>query len=165
MHTSLTEVSTLILTAVSLQYFPLAFWEGYYLSSFLETTFLYLDPTTWDPSALSKRVVFSAITSFWSCWIYFNFFLFSSSSTSLFLYFDFHLFSCFLSHVLHTMGLYYLFQTNQKPLLLLVLLLYFPVLLFKHISIMLGDVRGGGRRHDNVEKKVKLFFSVYILLI
>ena len=62
------------------------------------------------------------------------------------------------------MGLYCLFQTNQEPLLLLVLLLHFLVLLFKHVSVVLGDVGGGGERHDDVEKKIKTFlFCLYII--
>jgi len=44
------------------------------------------------------------------------------------------------------------------------LLLYFPTLLFKHIGIMLGDVREDGRRHNIVEEKTKTFlFCLYIV--
>jgi len=41
---------------------------------------------------------------------------------------------------------------DQELLLLLV-----SLLLFKHFSIILGNVRGGGERHDDTEAKAKTF--------
>jgi len=60
-------------------------------------------------------------------------------------------------------GLYCFFQINQEVLLLLILLPHFPMLLFKHVSIMLGDVERGGRRHDDIRKSKKTFFCLYIV--
>jgi len=66
--------------------------------------------------------------------------------------------------MLHITGLRYLLQTNQELLFLLVMLLYFIVLLFEHISIMLGDVRGSRKRYDDAEEKTKNFlFCLYIV--
>ena len=94
-HTPLTEVSTPILTVVSLQYFPgcflLAFLEGRYSSLFLEVTSLCLDPTTWNPSVLSKRVASSSSTLFWSCWRYSNVLFFFSSSQLPSLFSELHI--------------------------------------------------------------------------
>ena len=42
--------------------------------------------------------------------------------------------------------------------------LHFPVLLFKHVSIVLEDVGEDGGRHDDVEEKAKTFlFCLYIV--
>ena len=66
--------------------------------------------------------------------------------------------------MLHITGLRYLLQTNQELLFLLVMLLYFIVLLFEHISIMLEDVRGSRKKYDNAEEKAKIFlFCLYIV--
>ena len=83
------ELTSPILTVVSPWYFtgcfPLAFLEGYYLSSSPEMTSLCLDPMTWDPSIPSKRVASFSSTLFQSCWRYSNilFFFFFSSATLL----------------------------------------------------------------------------------
>jgi len=53
---------------------------------------------------------------------------------------------------------------SQELLLLLVPSLHFIVLLFKYLSIVLGDVRENRGRHSDTEKRQKLFFSVYVLL-
>jgi len=53
----------------------------------------------------------------------------------------------------------------DQELLLLVSLLYFLPLLLKHFSIVLGNVGGDGKRHDDIKAKEKVLFSVYILLI
>jgi len=53
---------------------------------------------------------------------------------------------------------------KEELLFLLMPLLHFTVLLFKHFSIVLRNVRGGRERHDNVEEKMKTSFSVYVLL-
>ena len=50
-----------------------------------------------------------------------------------------------------------LLQTNQELLFLLIILLHFMVLLFEHISIMLGDVRESRKRYDDAEEKAKTF--------
>ena len=67
-YTSFTGVST---TAVPPWYFyccfPLAFLEGYSLFLSLAAISLHLDPTTWDPSALSRKAAFSSSISSWSC--------------------------------------------------------------------------------------------------
>ena len=42
--------------------------------------------------------------------------------------------------------------------------LYFLLLLFKHFGIILENVRGGGRKHDNTKAKAKTFlFHLYII--
>jgi len=42
--------------------------------------------------------------------------------------------------------------------------LLFLLLLFKHFSIILGNVRGSRERHDDAEEKVKTFLScLYIV--
>ena len=42
--------------------------------------------------------------------------------------------------------------------------LHFLPLLFKHFSVILGNVRGGRKRYDNIETKVKTFlFRLYIV--
>jgi len=64
----------------------------------------------------------------------------------------------------HMMGLYYLLQTEEELLFLLVLLLYFTVLLFEYFSVVLRNIGEGRRRYDNAEEKMKTFFSIYILL-
>ena len=44
------------------------------------------------------------------------------------------------------------------------LLLYFLTLLFKHISVILGNISGGGGRHNIVKEKAKTFlFCLYIV--
>jgi len=43
-------------------------------------------------------------------------------------------------------------------------LLHFLLLLFKYLSIILGDVGMNGRGHGDIEEKQKLLFSVYVLL-
>ena len=68
----------LIFTASPPWYFSLAFLGGWCPFSFSKANFLCLNPITWDFSVPSKRVVFSTITSFWSHWMYSNFF-FSST--------------------------------------------------------------------------------------
>jgi len=43
-------------------------------------------------------------------------------------------------------------------------LLHFLPLLFKHFGVILGNVRGGGKRYDNTEAKTKTFlFHLYII--
>jgi len=65
-------------------YFTLAFLKGYCSSLSLAATSLYLDPTTWDLSALSNRVASFSNTSSKSYWKYSTVLLFlSSSSTTL----------------------------------------------------------------------------------
>ena len=42
--------------------------------------------------------------------------------------------------------------------------LHFIALLFKHFSIILGDVRGNGEKHGDTEKKAKnSLFHLYIV--
>ena len=42
--------------------------------------------------------------------------------------------------------------------------LYFLPLFFEHFSVVLGDVRGDGERHGDIEEKVKTFlFCLYIV--
>ena len=73
--------------------------------------------------------------------------------------FDLHLFSCFLNHTLSTIGLCYFFQMSQELLFLLV-----SSLLFKHLSIILSNVRENRRRYDNIKEKVKtLLFCLHIV--
>jgi len=42
-------------------------------------------------------------------------------------------------------------------------LLHFLLLLFEYLSVILGDVRVNGKKHGNIEEKMKIS-SVYILL-
>jgi len=50
------------------------------------------------------------------------------------------------------------------PLLLLMSLLHFLPLFFKHFSIILGDVGGNGERYSDTEEKAKTFlFCLYIV--
>ena len=43
--------------------------------------------------------------------------------------------------------------------------LHLMVLLFEHFSVILGNVRVGGERHDNTETRAKkLSFSIYIFV-
>jgi len=42
--------------------------------------------------------------------------------------------------------------------------LHFSLLLFKHLSVVVENVRGNGERYNNIEEKAKTFFSVYVLL-
>jgi len=70
--------------------------------------------------------------------------------------------SCLLNSSLNVAGLYYLFQVGLEPLFLFMPLLYFLVLLFKHISVILGNTGRNGRRHDNIEERQKKFFFLFI---
>ena len=150
--------------------FPLAFLGGCCFSLSLKLISLHLDPVIWDPSAPSKRAASFASTLFQSCQMYSNCFFFFSSSASLYFfsflpYLNLCLSPCFLSYMFYTIGLHCFFQTNQEPLLFLILLLYLIALFFKHINIMLRNIREGrGRYKDTEEKAKKLFLSVYILL-
>jgi len=53
---------------------------------------------------------------------------------------------------------------KEGLLLLLIPLLHFMALLFKHFSIMLRNIGEGRKRHNNAEEKTKTFFSIYVLL-
>ena len=79
-YTSFTEVSIPILTPISpwclAGCFPLAFLAGQCSLLSPGGISLHLDPMIWNPSVLSKRVVFFTSTLFWSCWRYSNFFFF-----------------------------------------------------------------------------------------
>jgi len=62
------------------------------------------------------------------------------------------------------MDLSYFFQMSKKLLLLLISLLYFIVLLFKHLGVILRNVRENGGKHGDIEEKVKTFlFCLYIV--
>ena len=112
----LQELISSILTVAPLQYFsgcfPLAFLESYCPFLSLEVTSLCLDFTTWNLSVPSNKAASSTSTSFQSCWRYSNYFFFFFSSTSFFLCLGLCLSPCFLSHMLHTMNLCCLLQTN-----------------------------------------------------
>ena len=111
--------------------------------------------------------MFLANTLFWSYFRYsIHFFFFCKS-----LLFSF--FSClsldYLSHLLNSMlnivGLYHLFQVGQEPLLLFVPPLYLSSLLFKYLSIVLGNIRENGGRYNNTEEKQKKkFLFIYCWL-
>jgi len=63
------------------------------------------------------------------------------------------------------MGFRWPLQSKEGLLLLLMPSLHFIVLLLKHFSVVLGNVRVGGRRHDNTETRAKkLSFSVYVFV-
>jgi len=53
------------------------------------------------------------------------------------------------------MGFRCLLQSKEGLLLLLMLLLHLTALLLEHFSIVLGNVRVGGGKHDNTEKRAK----------
>ena len=101
-HMPLTGVNTPHLDCGTSQYFSccfsLVFLEGYYPSSSPAVISLCLDPMTWDPSALSKRMAFSSSISSWSCWRYSNILFFFSFFSSIFclLAFSLAFFSAFL---------------------------------------------------------------------
>ena len=149
------------MTLASPQYFPgcfpLAILEDYHFFLFSVVISFYLVSVTWEPSVFPKRVVFLARILFQSCWRYSNFFFFFSLCKShlpsflscLRLYCFPHL----LSSMLNIMDLCFLLQLGLKPLLLFVPSLYFTVLLFKHLSIVLEDIRKNRRRYDNTEKR------------
>ena len=67
-----------------------------------------------------------------------------------------HHLSCLLSSMLNVTGLYCLFQVGLELLLLFMPPLYFMSLLFKHIGIILWDIKGNGGRHGNTEKGKKI---------
>ena len=73
--------------------------------------------------------------------------------------------SSFLSSSLDMMDLCCLFQLNLELLLLFMPHLYLKALLFKHFSIIIGNVGRNEERHDNTEERWKNFLFVYILLI
>ena len=157
-HIPLAGLKPPILTAAPPWYFPLAFLEGHCPSLSLAVTSLYLDPTTWDPSAPSNKVASFSSTLSQSHWRYsIVFFFLSSSSTTLFLGFGLHFSPSFLSRTLCTTGLHYLLQLKEGLLLLLMLSLHLTALLLKHFSIVLGNVRVGRRRHGNTEIRAKNF--------
>ena len=59
-------------------------------------------------------------------------------------------------------GLCCLFQVGLELLLFFMPPLHFSLLLFEHLSIVLENVRGDGRRHSNTEEKAKTFlFCLY----
>ena len=91
-------------------------------------------------------------------------FLYNPPPFGLFLYFGLHLSPGLLSCMFYMMGLYCLLQSNQKPLLFLVISLYFTMLLFKHIDVVLRNIGEGRGRHDDIRKAKKFFFSAYVLL-
>ena len=168
-HTSLTGVSTLHLDCIILMILPFSFFGGlmpllisrgnlFMLRSYdLESL-----NTLQEGSILCYHLIPELLDVFQLLPLLLL--LCNPLSFGLFLCFGLYLSPCFLSHILHMMGLYCLFQMNQEVLLLLMLLLYFLILLFKHVGIILGNIRGGEGRHDVVEEKMKLFFFVYILL-
>ena len=53
------------------------------------------------------------------------------------------------------MGFHCLLQSKEGPLLLLMLSLHLLVLLLEHFSIILGKVRVGGGRHNDIETRAK----------
>jgi len=57
--------------------------------------------------------------------------------------------------MLYTTGLYCLLQIKEGLLLLLVLSLHFMVLLLEHFSIMLRNIGGDRKRHDDTETRAK----------
>ena len=71
----------------------------------------------------------------------------------------------FLSSILNTTDLCYLFQLGLELLLLFMSLLHLLSLLFKHLSIVLGNIRENKEKHNNTEEKWKKFLFIYILLI
>jgi len=48
-----------------------------------------------------------------------------------------------------------LLQSKEGLLLLLMPLLHLTTLLLEHLSVVLGNVRGGGGIHDNTETRAK----------
>jgi len=76
----------------------------------------------------------------------------------LFLGFGLHFSPGFLSCTLCTTGLCYLLQLKERLLLLLMPLLYLTALLLEHFCIILRNIGGGRRRHDNTETRAKNFF-------
>jgi len=164
-HTPLAGVRTSIFTAASLQYFSLAFLESYCLFLFLVATFFCLDSMTWNSSAPSNRVASSSSTSSWSHWRYsIILFFLSSFSTTFCLGFGLCFSSGFLSYMLCMTGFCCLLQSKEKLLFLLMLSLHLTALLLEHFSIVLGNIRVGGGRHNNTETRAKNFlFCLYIV--
>jgi len=80
----------------------------------------------------------------------------------LFLGFGLCLSSGFLSCMLCMTGLYCLLQTKKGLLLLLMPSLHFMALLLKYFNIVLRNIRGGKKRHNDTETRAKNFF--YVLL-
>jgi len=76
----------------------------------------------------------------------------------LFLGFGLHFSPSFLSHMLCMTDFHCLLQSKKGLLLLLMPLLYLMALLLKYFSVILRNVRGGRRRHDNIETRAKNFF-------
>ena len=72
---------------------------------------------------------------------------------SLFLSFGLCLSPGFLSYMLCTTSFCCLLQMKERLLLLLM-----PLLLLEHFSIVLRNVRGGGKRHNDMETRAKSFF-------
>jgi len=62
------------------------------------------------------------------------------------------------------MGFCYLLQSKEGLLVLLMPLLHLPVLFLKHFSIVLGKVRVGGERYNDIEIRAKnSLFCLYIV--
>ena len=85
--------------------------------------------------------------------LFFLFLLYKPSLLSFLSCFDLSHISCFLSSMLKVVGLYCLFQVNLEPLLLFISPLYFLVLLFKHIDVVLENIRGNEERYDNTDER------------
>jgi len=77
---------------------------------------------------------------------------------SLFLDFGLCLSPGFLSYTLYMTGLSCSLQMKEGLLLLFMLLLHFTVLLFKHFSVILRNIRGSRGRHNDTEIRAKNFF-------
>ena len=146
----------------------LAFLKGHYLFLSSVVISLYLVLVIWKLLVLPKRVASLASISFWSCWKYSNLFFFFFYKL-YFLSFLPYLSLCYFPHLLNSMlnitGLYYLLLLDLELLLLFMPSLHFTVLFFKHLSIILGNIRGNGGRNSNTEeKKVKIsLFYLYIV--
>ena len=151
-----------ILTVVFLQYFPgyflLVFLKGYHTFLFSEITFLYLNSMAGELSALPKRAVSSTNTLLLKVPHLFSFFFLFYKS--LF----FSLLPYFLSYILNMTDFCYLFQVSQELLFLFMSSLHLLSLLFKHLSIILGNVRRDRGKHSNIEKRQKNFLF-YLCII
>ena len=161
-----------ILTAVVLWffpvYFPLAFLEGCYFFSSLEVTSFYLDPTTWDSLAPSKRVVSSAITLSQSYWMYSNvFFFFFSSAILLFSASSFALASvsllafwaaCFIQWASAAFSNWTRSRCSSSC--------YYCILQYCSSSILVlcWEILEGVGKDMIIQEKAKKLFSVYVLL-
>ena len=128
-------------------------------------TFFYFHLISQKASVLSKRIMFLANTLFQSCFRYsiHSFFFCKSLLFSFFSYLSLGYLSHLLNSMLNTVGLYHLFQAGQESLLLFVPLLYLSLLLFKYLSIILGNVRENRGRYNSTKEEQKKI-SVYILL-